>query len=49
MPMLGVFYHLRVIQKILYKRYQCMGWKSWFFDLEIIVQGSTKQGYEEGH
>ena len=48
-PILGGFHQLRAIPKILYKRYQFMGYKDWFVDSEIIAPGSAEQGFEGRH
>ena len=48
-PILGGFHQVSVIQKILYKRHQCMGYEDWFVDSEIIAPGSGDQSFEGRH
>ena len=40
---------LHLIQKILYKRNRCMGYRDWFVDSVIIAPGSAEQGFEGKH
>ena len=48
-PIMRGFHQLKIIQKILYKRHQCMGYKDWFVYSEITVPESAEQGFEGRH
>ena len=43
------FHQLRVPQRQIYKRYACLGFKSWFIDSEVIAKGSADQAIEGRH
>ena len=43
------FHQLRVRQRQIYKRYACLGFKSWFIDSEVIAKGSADQAIEGRH
>ena len=45
-PLMGGFHQLMVMQKIIYKRHGCMGYKQWFSDAEIIAAGSLEIAIE---
>ena len=38
-PLMGGFHQLLVLQKIIYKRHACIGYKKWFVDSKIIASG----------
>ena len=45
-PLMGGFHQLLVLQKIIYKRHGCMGYKKWFTDAKIIAAGSIDKAIE---
>ena len=47
--LMGGFHQLRVRQHILYKRYGCMGYKSWWIDAGVIASGSPEKAAEGNH
>ncbi|MAG85789.1 MAG: hypothetical protein CMB97_00010 [Flavobacteriaceae bacterium] len=47
--LMGGFHQLRVMQRLLYKRYSCRGLKDWFIDAGIIASGSIDQALEGRH
>ena len=48
-PLMGGFHQLRVFQRILYKRYSCLGFQDWFVDAGTIAAGSVNQAFEGRH
>ena len=46
---MGGFHQLRVMQRLLYKRYACRGLKDWFTDAGVIASGSVDQALEGRH
>lgn len=46
---MGGFHQLRVRQRIIYKRFACLGYKNWFIDSGIIASGSADHSIEGGH
>ena len=47
--LMAVFHHLRVRQKILHKRYACLGFKTWFVDAGVIAEDSADMALEGRH
>ena len=47
--LMGGFHQLRVHQKLIYKRYACLDFKSWFIDSGVIAKGSAHQTIEGRH
>ena len=47
--LMGGFHQLRVMQRLLYKRYACRGLKDWFTDAGVIASGSVDQALEGRH
>ena len=48
-PIMGGFHQLRVFQRILFKRYNCLDLQDWFVDYGIITAGSASQAFEGRH
>lgn len=46
---MGGFHQLRVKQRLLYKRFHCLGIKQWCVDAGIIASGSADQSIEARH
>ena len=46
---MGGFHQLLVLQKIIYKRHACIGYKKWFVDSKIIASGSVDKTVEGRH
>ena len=44
--LMGGFHQLRVRQKLLYKRFLCLGLKEWCVDAKTIASGSADQAWE---
>ena len=44
--LMGGFHQLRVLQKILYKRHLCHGYKEWCVDAKTIAEGSACQAWK---
>ena len=47
--LMGGFHQLRVRQKLIYKRFLCLGLKEWTIDAKIIASGSADQAWEGRH
>ena len=47
--LMGGFHQLRVMQRLLYKRYACRELKDWFTDAGVIASGSVDQALEGRH
>ena len=47
--LMGGFHQLRVMQRLLYKRHDCKGYKTWFVDSGTVAGGSANQAFEGGH
>ena len=47
--LMGGFHQLRVMQRLLYKRHFCKGYKEWSVDAEAIAAGSADQAFEGRH
>ena len=43
---MGGFHQLRVMQRLLYKRYYCKGLRKWCVDSGTIADGSADQAFE---
>ena len=48
-PLIGGFHQIMALQKILYKRHTCIGYKTWFEDAQIIASGSVDKAIEGRH
>ena len=46
---MGGFHQLLVMQRLLYKRYGCVGFKKWFEDSKNIASGSVDKAIEGRH
>ena len=46
---IGGFHQLRVVQRLIYKRYHCRGMQQWCVDARIIAKGSAEQAFEARH
>ena len=47
--LMGGFHQLRVKQRLIYKRSNCVGIKEWRIDIGIIAPGSAAQAIEGHH
>ena len=47
--LMGGFHQLRVMQRLIYKRYYCRGMQQWCVDAEIIAKGSAEQAFVARH
>ena len=47
--LMGGFHQLRVMQRLLYKRYHCRGMQQWCVDADIIAKGSAEQAFGGRH
>ena len=48
-PIMGGFHKLPVFQRVLFKRYNCLGLQDWLADLRTIAIGSASQPFEGRH
>ena len=48
-PLMGGFHQLLVLQKVMYKRHGCIGYKKWFEDAHVIASGSVDKAIEGRH
>ena len=48
-PLMGGFHQLLVLQKIIYRRHACIGYKKWFVDSKIMTSGSVDKTVEGRH
>ena len=46
---MGSFHQMRVFQRVLFKRYNCLGLQDWFVDSGTIAAGSVSQALEGRH
>jgi len=46
---MGGFHQLLVLQKVIFKRHACIGYKKWFLDSNIIAGGSVDKAVEGRH
>ena len=47
--LMGGFHQLRVIQKLLFRRHICKGYKQWCLDAGVIAEGLAAQALESRH
>ena len=47
--LMGGFHQMRVAQRLLYKRFGCLGYKEWFIDAGTIASGSADRACEGNH
>lgn len=47
--LMGGFHQLRVRQRMIHKRHDCKGYKSWWIDAGVIAAGSADKAAEGGH
>ena len=47
--LMGGFHQLRVMQKIIYKKYHCRDMRQWCVDAGTIAKGSSEQAFEGRH
>ena len=47
--LMGGFHQLRLRQKLMYKRFLCLGLKEWCIDAKTIAPGSAEQAWEGRH
>ena len=47
--LMGGFHELRVMQRLIYKRHDCKGYKQWCKDANTIARGSADQAFEGRH
>ena len=48
-PLMGGFHQLRVFQRILFKRHAVVGYGDWYWDAEVIAEGSAPAAIEGRH
>ena len=47
--LMGGFHQLRVMQRLIYKRHHCRGFKDWCVDSGVIAGGSADAAFEGIH
>ena len=48
-PIMGGFHQMRIFQRVIFKRYNCLGLQIWFVDSGKIAAGSVSQAFEGRH
>ena len=46
---MGGFHQIRVFEKVLFKRYNCLGFQDWFVYSGKIATGSASQAFKWRH